>query len=335
MTGNPSDERLSAWLDNELSLAERAEFEKELEANPQLRRELEELQQVSALVKGAASKKAPDELRSAVMRAVERESLMPAAPETANPFSASRLGIVAGIAAALLVAVVVMNRDGDNDIAEVDPAPTLTAEQGIGTQPANRSGGTKPGEESVQVNDSLRISKTDLTEARVGDIIEGIGSDGVSVIRLTVVDRDESSIEALQLILARESLPVDKDGKVAEGEEGLVAVYVESSPEELTRALARVRDGFAFDSLDVSSLALSDLEQETQDDLKLDGPGQRTVVLKPGTRLAQLAVNPEAGRKPGSNAADKNVRVIFVVVDQPAETPAAEEKPAAGDEAAA
>ena len=139
MTGNPSDERLSAWLDNELSLDERAEFEKELEANPELRRELDELQQVSALVKGAASTKAPDELRSAVMRAVERESLMPAAPETASPFSGNRLGIVVGIAAALLVAVVVMNRDGNDEVAEVDLAPTLTTEQPIGTQPGRRN----------------------------------------------------------------------------------------------------------------------------------------------------------------------------------------------------
>ena len=42
MTGRPSDERLSAWLDNELAVEERAEFEKELEANPELRQELEE-----------------------------------------------------------------------------------------------------------------------------------------------------------------------------------------------------------------------------------------------------------------------------------------------------
>ena len=334
MTGNPSNERLSAWLDNELSLAERAEFEKELEANPELRRELEELQQVSALVKGAAPQKAPDELRSAVMRAVERESLMPAAPETTSPFSRSQLGIVVGVAAALLVAVVVMNRDGNNDVAEVDPAPRLTAEQGIGTQPANRSGGTKPGQ--VQVRESLSISRSDLTAARVGDIIEGIDSDGVSVIRLTVVDRDESSIEALQVILARESLPVDKNGNVADGE-GLVAVYVESSPEELTRALARVRDGFAFDSLDVSSLALADLEQETQDDLQLKGSGQRTMVLKPGTRLAQLAEKPTAGRKSeaaSGGSATPPVRVIFVVVDQPAGKKV-DEKPKASGESAA
>jgi negative regulator of sigma E activity len=334
MTGNPSDERLSAWLDNELSLDERAEFEKELEANPELRRELEELQQVSAHVKGAVPAKAPEELRSAVMRAVERESLMPAAPVSASPFSGNRLGIAIGIAAGLLVAVVVMNRGGNDEIAEVDPAPILTAEQGIGTQPANRSGGTKP-KDAVQVNETLSISKTDLSEARVGDIIEGIGSDGVSVIRLTVVNRDESSIEALQVILARESLPVDEDGKVAEGKEGLVAVYVESSPEELSRALAQIRDGFAFNSLDVSSLALSDLEQETQDDLKLTGSGQRTVVLKPGTRLAQLAKQPKSGRKPDPAAAKDSVRVIFVVVDQPAGEPAAKVKPATGDEAAA
>lgn len=339
MTGRPSDERLSAWLDNELSLDERGEFEKELAANPELRRELEELQQVSSLVKRAVQKQAPSELRGAVMRAVERESLlMPATGDQSVRSLRSRITVLAGIAAAIVAGVVFMNKDKDDQIADVDPQPVLTAERPIGPQPANRSGGAKPGEEAVRVDGSLSILKKDLNEARVGDIIEGIGPDGVSVIRLTVVDRSESSIQALQLLLARESLSVDESGKPTEGEDGLVAVYVESSPEELTKALARLRDSFEFNSMDVSSLALSDLEEDTRDDLNLKKSGQRTVVLKPGSRLAQLAENPASAHKSAGTAATADgtpaVRVIFVLVNEPAGKASDPEPKAAGESAA-
>ena len=333
MTGRPSDERLSAWLDNELTAEERAEFEKELDANPELRQELEELQQLSSLVKSAVPAKAPDELRGAVMRAVETESLMPAASDDAAPASSrSLLMAVAGIAVALVVAVIVMNGGDGDEIADSNPdQPILTMERKEGARPANKLDLGESGKV-----DSLTILKKDLDDARVGDIIEGVGADGVSVIRLTVVDRSESSIEALQLLLARESLSVDESGKPVEGEDGLVAVYVESSPEELSKALARLRDSFEFNQLDVSSLAYSDLEDETKDDLKLEKSGQRTVVLKPGTRLAKLAEKPDGIRKaPTGSAAEGTppVRVIFVVVDEPAED--ADPKPKASGESAA
>jgi hypothetical protein len=232
--------------------------------------------------------------------------------------------VLAGIAAALAIAVVVYDRDGDNNVADVDPetgssrtAPALTMQQPVGRQPANQS---QSPEETVRVGDSLRISKRDLDQARVGDMIEGIDADGVSVIRLTVVDRNESSIEALQLLLARESLP---DNRAEPVQEGLVAVYVESSPEDLSRALGRLRDSFEFQSLDISSTALADLDEQTQDDLKLKKSGDR-VILRPGTRLAQLAEKPEGARRDSAdgaaqpNAPTPPVRVIFVVVDQPA-----------------
>jgi len=346
MNGDKSDERLSAWLDNELSLEARAEFEQELEAAPELRQRLHELQQVSSLVKSAAISQAPDGMHGAVMRAVERESLMPAVDGSSDSrmtgrSGRSRLVAFAGIAAVLAVAVIAANRDGRNDVADVDSetgsprtSPVLTLEQPVGRQPANRVPSNR---ETVRVGESLRISRTDLDQARVGDIIEGIDADGVSVIRLTVVDRNESSIEALQLLLARESI---SDSRPDQTEEGLVAVYVESSPEDLSRALRRLRDSFEFHSLDVSSAALADLDEQTQDDLKLKKSGDR-VILRPGTRLAQLAEKPEGARRTATgdsaeqNAGTPPVRVIFVVVDDPAVRNDGKSKPGTSGESAA
>ncbi len=53
MNGTPSNERLSAWLDDELPLDERAEVEKLLAESPELRQELDELQRLSPF--GASS----------------------------------------------------------------------------------------------------------------------------------------------------------------------------------------------------------------------------------------------------------------------------------------
>jgi len=330
MNGDKPDDRLSAWLDDELSLEARAELEQELEAAPELRQQLHELQQVSSLVKSAAFSRAPDGMHAAVMRAVERESLIPAVDESRDSGIAgrsvrSRVAALAGIAAVLTVAVIAYEQVGQNNVADLDSetgpsgaSPVLTMEQTVGRRPANQV--QIPGE-TVRVGDSLRISRKDLDQARVGDIIEGIDADGVSVIRLTVVDRNESSIEALQLLLARESVSETSPDQTAEG---LVAVYVESSPEELSRALRRLRDSFEFHSMDVSSMALADLDEQTQGDLNLKKSGDR-VILRPGTRLAQLAEKPERTRRTATAGSAEQesgtppVRVIFVVVDEPAD----------------
>lgn len=313
MSGRPSDDRLSAWLDDELSAEESAAFEKELEASPELQRQVDEFRQLTSLMKGAAQQKAPEGLCDSVLQAIEQPHEVRSESPSLGTWTPARIAAaIAGLAAAIVVTVVMNQDDNPNEVAEQNPQQRLTVERAVGPRPANLR---ESNPETVQVAGSLSVRRGDLTEAKVGDIIEGIGADGVSVIRLTVVDRNESSIEELQVLLAAESSLAG--ATPTQSEDGLVAVYVESSPEELSAALSRLRDSFEFNSLDVSSLAMSELEADTQDDLKQTKTGER-VVLKPGSQLAKLVQEPaQIESASSSTETDGARRVIFVLVKDP------------------
>lgn len=127
MNGTPSDDRLSAWLDDELPLAERAEIERQLAESPDMRQEVDELRQVSELVRGLPVEKAPEELQPAAMRNIERDTLLAGESQTASAGSGGRTPsrrqdprLLVGAVASLLVAAVIMILSGNG---APDPNP--------------------------------------------------------------------------------------------------------------------------------------------------------------------------------------------------------------------
>ena len=68
-------EQLSAWLDGELTDAEAAEIERELDRNPLLRAELDELRGVRELLRTHGAVKAPDDFLARVLAEAENEPL--------------------------------------------------------------------------------------------------------------------------------------------------------------------------------------------------------------------------------------------------------------------
>lgn len=76
MNGKPSDDRISAWLDDELPLSERADIEEQFAGSAEMRLEAEELRQVSELVRGLDTRPAPEELHPSIMRSIERDTLL-------------------------------------------------------------------------------------------------------------------------------------------------------------------------------------------------------------------------------------------------------------------
>jgi|GEM_PF-3773361 len=76
MTQEFSKDLLSAYYDQELSLEERAEVERELHAKPLLRDELEQLSQLSNLLGDLQKDLAPEDLQFAVMQQIERDELL-------------------------------------------------------------------------------------------------------------------------------------------------------------------------------------------------------------------------------------------------------------------
>lgn len=74
------DERLSAYLDDEVTAAERADVEAWLETSPTGRAQLAEMIELSQLLKDIAAPPAPGEIRAAVLQTLERRNaLVPAA----------------------------------------------------------------------------------------------------------------------------------------------------------------------------------------------------------------------------------------------------------------
>ena len=132
MNGTPSDDRISAWLDNELPLAKRAEIEEQLTRSPDMRQDADELRQVSELVRGLPTERAPEELQAAVMRTIERDTLLAgSAPAAGRSVRLSRVLSVAAVAVLLAgVALLLRERGGqprpDNqpEIVERSVAPT-------------------------------------------------------------------------------------------------------------------------------------------------------------------------------------------------------------------
>ena len=345
MNGTPSNERLSALLDDELPRHERAEVEKLLADSPELRQELNELQRLSGRLKGLPVEQAPAELHQTVMRSIDRETLLvdDASANVARRRQRMRtLTTAAGIALTLGAGLwFASNRRPE--VASVDPAnpEIVTVERSEG--PTARA--NKPDLRNRQLSVELptrqfEIDRGKLGEADIGDIIEAVRRDGesVSIVRLTVVDR-EAGLESLRVLLAHQDIPLDGSTKAASiGNElssrGLVAVFVESKSDQLSHTIEQMARGLDLEALSVSeALPIAELDSDLRSELGLsesnnEPRASRAVSVQEGSSLGKIISEPgsysagsELSNKPVSD--DRLVRVIFVLTD------AAQTKPAA------
>ena len=117
---------------------------------------------------------------------------------------------------------------------------------------------------------SLRFDECKLGDAEVGEVVEALATsqDQVAVVRLTVVDR-QKGLESLQVLLARNRIFPETDelseeagrvsGGTGEGEsqesesDRLVAVYVESTPKQLSSALLELQREGQFCDLEIET----------------------------------------------------------------------------------
>ena len=348
MNGTPSNERLTAWLDDELPLNERAEVEKLLAESPELRQELNELQRLSTRLKGLPVAQAPPELQQAVMRSIERETLL-AGDDSAKVASSDRLLRVLTTAAGIALvagAGLWFAANGGPEVAVVDPnAPEiLTVERNAGPNMQANKPDLKNKQMSVNLpTRHFEIDRTKLGTADIGDIVEAVRRDGesVTIVRLTVVDR-QAGLESLRVLLAHDDILIDgsKDA-VPVGDKvgkGLVAVFVESKSDQLSRTIQQMARKLQLESLSVSdALPIAKLNSDLRSELGIADAGEqsgaaRAVSVQAGSSLGKMISEPgsypagfESSGQPAS--ADRPVRVIFVLTDAPTAKPAAAAKP--------
>jgi hypothetical protein len=315
------NDRLSAWLDGELSLEDRSQLERELNESPALQLELAELRKLSDLVRGLPKQSAPDELKPSVMRAVERDSLLTPRSSSAGLDRAAILKF--GTVAVLVCVAVVIWINREPEIEQVTDFVPVTDSQAPPEMKANK----QQERDAVvdQANDvgtvtakGFLLEKDQLNAASIGDFVKALVRDGdsVSVVRLRVVDRQES-IEALELVLSKE-----KGVKNIEENNGLVAVYIESGPEKLSEAIAQMGDG--LDRMEFTSqIQLSDLDPDFVKAMEAHQLGSGATVIsqipfEAGSKLDQLSKGADAsflGARQDPSAGNR-VRVIFLLGDK-------------------
>lgn len=342
MTGTPPNEKLSAWLDNQLPLDERAEVEKLLAESPELRQELNELQRLSGRLKGLTVAQAPAELQQAVMRSIERETLLAGDDSAKVARSGRRLRALTTAAGIALVAGAGFwfTSNGGPDVAVVEPE-ILTVERNAGPNMQANKPDLKNKQLSVELpTRQFEIDRAMLGAADIGDIVEAVRQDGesVSIVRLTVVDR-HAGLESLRVLLAHEEIPLDgskealpvgdKVGK------GLVAVFVESKSDQLGRTIEQLAQSLQLESLSVSdAFPIAHLDADLRSELGIADLGKpsgaaRAVSVQAGSSLGKMISEPgsyssSVDRSGQPTSSDRPVRVIFVLTDAPAAEPAAE-----------
>ncbi len=303
-----SESLLSAYLDGEVTDEERVAIEARLGSSEAQRRELEQMQQDSGMLRSLESKPLPAEFAAEVMQLAERESLIPA-NESSHPSSrprhssnraSAKLWIGGLIATAAIVFVMVSvigpGRDGEfGDVAARTDAPAASAQKLAMLEPeanvdatvdaaseaadalpslaGNNAGPTPSNSRVAPVDDStpivassvkrnesgLRFSENDLSNAKVGDIVEALdASEGkIAVVRLTVVDR-KAGLESFQLLLQHHKIPAanaddakDSGSTFDSSSNRLTAVFVETDSEMLTAALEQLQHDIHFQEMQV------------------------------------------------------------------------------------
>lgn len=334
MNGKLSDDQLSAYFDDELTLEERAVVEQELAASPELRAELNSYRQMSELLRKMPQAQAPVELFPSIMRGIERETLLPAPEATTRKL---RFRHLIAIAACSLVAAVAVGSffTNNQNVAQNDAAaPIVKGSMKVSQQLANKNQSVTGEEVKPDAKaKEFHIDAKDLAAAQPGDQISATSADGVSVIRLTVVDLKQEAT-ALRALLAGSEIKPLKEGTEEVGN-GLVAVYVRSDATKIAAAIEKMNKELGIEAmsspvtLEASDPKVREVLAGTNDSANNT---QQTVYVKTDSELDLLTRN--AGSAAAANAISTDskgpVRVIFLIVNDNKSAPKADEKKSNG-----
>lgn len=328
MNGKPFDDRLSAYFDDELSLEERARMEELLAASPDMQAELDEYRQISDRLNSIPVTPAPAELFGSIMRGLEREVLIPQREVATKKFRWRSLIAVAACVAVAAISVSIF-RSNNHEIAQNDPPSPVTTKLPSSRLLANQNE-TVVGTEKNNAAHSqpFKINESDLTGAKPGDQIRAIGADGVSVIRLTVVESRDIQTAVRVLLASETAKPTGSN----EYENGVVAVYVRSDSAQVTSAIERMKKELEAETMSAPVL-LESSDPQIVDVLAATGADKdqkdirQAVPVKRGSQLEKLALNQSAQSTPSGLKSDGPVQVLFLISTQPSASKPDEKNP--------
>lgn len=261
---------LSAYLDSELSMAELAEIE-QLVANDELaREELDELREVSQVMRELPKRRAPMEFGPSVMARIESEMLLPKpransqcqASVPAKNWSTIGLSTVALIALVAVIASLPLAGPEGEDASVAETSSAIKKTDQVVTKSTDTAG--LPTEAKVEIPRNVAV----------GDLIRICeSSDGrVAVVELTVIDV-EKSIDRLEVLLMdgsgqtkHKTIGDAPSSKPAATNDGLFALYVERDRSELSTALGEFLGDEGLAVLEADLASASDVDVAAIDD---------------------------------------------------------------------
>jgi anti-sigma factor RsiW len=285
------EDLLSAYLDGELSPADQRRVEQALNDSAELQVTCRDFREIGAALRSLPREQLPADFSSGVMQGIERRMLLAANKQSARSelgsgsWFHSRSGrlttavaCAAGLAAMLLVVLrgpapvdnpsslarndiksvpvvtetALGNGSAPRGVAPVSPTPEIAATNAVAK--------TATGEATVApAPTELKITSTTDPKSLVGRIVEAYDPQGVTVVKVYVVDYD-ATWERLQVVLEEQAFATSP-GAPAKQQGELLAVLAEGTPAKISEALAALAKeqgvlelGVAAEPLHVASL---------------------------------------------------------------------------------
>jgi hypothetical protein len=298
-----TDDLLSAYLDGELSPVEREQVERALARSETLRAEFAQLRQATQAVANLPRVSLPVDFSASVLRAIEERSTVPAA-HAGSVWTRHGKKLVAAAAMAACVVVAVQfssQRPEAPQVAQLDPVASpvepTTPEPIAKGSPEPISIAAIPGTLTVPAPRGSKDHK-----ALVGRIVDAYDPNGVAVVKVYVVDYDETW-QRLQVVLEKSAfVDTDGTGTAVEGTRAageLVAVLTGSPSDRLEQALAALSkdDGVVGLEVEDEPLLVAALEEKFRGGFAVasaepaNTPVTRTPIRLPG-RNAEGADSP-------------------------------------------
>ena len=291
-------QQLSAYHDGELTVAERAELERQLAASPEGRHALASLRRLSDAVQQVPRPTVDAAFTADVMARLVRPPVVQ--PTTTAPRANARgtrqwLAVFSAAAAAVLLAVIFMpqgNQQPNQEVAHVEPAALQTANSALNPTEAVSSTGAQQ-TAAVVAQPTMTTSQADfefvadLRKAQPGELVDALKRTGgkVAVVHLVVVDL-QPGFDSLQVLLAEHKIGPSSGGKTHAAQTH-VAVLVKANETELDDVLRGLKYQPQFVAAAVEPAHETDAISHLAD-TRMTGRGQ--LPLSDETELKQLGV---------------------------------------------